>query len=517
MILSIIEFILFCFLVRAIYNIFKGKSEATNLNYKKSKIYNYKSKAIEPEPIQENTKSNISKTHKNQKNNDKDEKKNAKVNNHKKGLDHKNTNTKEDPKSLFYRGKELWLSGKFNQAKAIFEKCYLMGDSSDPYTYVCEALYFYENAPVGSEHDKNNKDYFKMISAANAYMVAYSNKPDPLVLYLIGDSAAKLGTANEKAHNIHPIYESLYRYLAFLNYTYIIKNHNEIEELINKYQSTAISVKLESLKYFIGIRDKQLTKVQNQEIINLLDSCIKDNGYIHYLLTNIYDYSQENFKNIQESLKNSNDGANLIIFLTSLCSLISEAVINDTDISEECIEEGKSSKEDNDDILNIYFYPDGSKYIGEFKDGKPNGKGTISHSDGSVYEGEVKNGKRHGKGLFKFSDGGVYKGEYISNLRNGYGVHIYSNGNRYEGEFKDDYKHGQGVYRSVDGDVYNGEWKKGKRDGKCTVIFPNGARYEGEFKNDKPYGDCNYTFVTGERYKGEALPDGNLKLRKISK
>ena len=39
-------------------------------------------------------------------------------------------------------------------------------------------------------------------------------------------------------------------------------------------------------------------------------------------------------------------------------------------------------------------YPDGGKYVGEFKYGKKNGQGTYTHYDGSKYVGEFKDDKR---------------------------------------------------------------------------------------------------------------------------
>lgn len=49
----------------------------------------------------------------------------------------------------------------------------------------------------------------------------------------------------------------------------------------------------------------------------------------------------------------------------------------------------------------------GNKYIGEFKNGKPNGQGTYTFANGTRYVGEWKDGKRNGKGYIKFADGGV--------------------------------------------------------------------------------------------------------------
>ena len=59
------------------------------------------------------------------------------------------------------------------------------------------------------------------------------------------------------------------------------------------------------------------------------------------------------------------------------------------------------------------------KYVGEFKDGKPNGQGTLTLSDGGKYVGEFKEGKRHGQGTKTWSNGDKYVGEYKNGKYNG--------------------------------------------------------------------------------------------------
>ncbi len=44
-------------------------------------------------------------------------------------------------------------------------------------------------------------------------------------------------------------------------------------------------------------------------------------------------------------------------------------------------------------VQRIYIWSDGSKYEGEFKDGKPNGRGTLTFPDGKKYVGGFKEGK----------------------------------------------------------------------------------------------------------------------------
>ena len=52
------------------------------------------------------------------------------------------------------------------------------------------------------------------------------------------------------------------------------------------------------------------------------------------------------------------------------------------------------------------------KYIGEIKNGKPNGQGTYTFPDGKKYVGKFKDGKKHGQGTTTYSTGIKYVGEF---------------------------------------------------------------------------------------------------------
>lgn len=43
------------------------------------------------------------------------------------------------------------------------------------------------------------------------------------------------------------------------------------------------------------------------------------------------------------------------------------------------------------------------------------GKGTETWPDGSIYIGDFKNGKKDGRGIYKWAQGSVYEGEWKSN------------------------------------------------------------------------------------------------------
>jgi hypothetical protein len=71
-------------------------------------------------------------------------------------------------------------------------------------------------------------------------------------------------------------------------------------------------------------------------------------------------------------------------------------------------------------------WPNGQRYVGEWKNGKVNGQGTL------IY----------GEGPFK---GDTYIGQFLNNDFNGQGIYTKVNGERYVGEFKDNERSGQGT------------------------------------------------------------------------
>jgi len=58
---------------------------------------------------------------------------------------------------------------------------------------------------------------------------------------------------------------------------------------------------------------------------------------------------------------------------------------------------------------------DDREYVGEFKDRKPNGQGTLTLSDGTKYVGEYKDGEFNGQGTKTGKDGKKYDGEWKNN------------------------------------------------------------------------------------------------------
>ena len=141
--------------------------------------------------------------------------------------------------------------------------------------------------------------------------------------------------------------------------------------------------------------------------------------------------------------------------------------------------------------------------------------GTATWPDGRKYIGEWKEGKNHGQGIFTWpgenedSIGREYIGEWKDNLPNGHGTYSWDY-KKYVGGFKDGHFHGQGKFKGLAGDEYIGGYKDGKLHGQGTFIYTGADKYEGGFKDGKMHGQGTYTWYIFENtYAGE-FKDGNF-------
>ena len=143
------------------------------------------------------------------------------------------------------------------------------------------------------------------------------------------------------------------------------------------------------------------------------------------------------------------------------------------------------------------------KYVGDFVDDIPNGKGTLENFlDGSIYEGDMVNGKKQGKGKIQFKDGTVYEGDFKDDQFNGNGCIKYANGRMYEGQFKDSKMDGHGKFTWEDGKVYEGNYFNDKKQGFGKLIWDGDKYYEGNWVSNKQHGDGLYYFK-GKTLKGQ--------------
>ncbi len=154
-----------------------------------------------------------------------------------------------------------------------------------------------------------------------------------------------------------------------------------------------------------------------------------------------------------------------------------------------------------------FTWPVGDKYVGEWKDDKANGQGTLTYANGDKYVGEHRDDMFHGQGTYTYASGNKYVGKWEDDKRNGQGTFTWPDGEKYVGEFKDDMFHGQGTYTLASGKKYVGEFKDDMFHGQGTYTWPDGKKYVGEFKDDMFHGQGTFTWPDGEKYVGEFKDD----------
>ncbi|BCU03105.1 morn repeat domain [Pandoravirus japonicus] len=174
---------------------------------------------------------------------------------------------------------------------------------------------------------------------------------------------------------------------------------------------------------------------------------------------------------------------------------------------------------------------DGSRYEGDWVDGKYHGYGILTDGSGCVfYRGRWQQGSAHGYGVRSDDrccfvgewehglpngygtcadtkpDGGnrgTYRGMFRDGTYSGYGIVEYNQGDRYEGEWQDGRAHGLGTYTSADAkETYRGHWERGRHDGFGVLVYREGHRYEGEWRDGERHGHGIYTCVDGWRVCG---------------
>ncbi len=158
-----------------------------------------------------------------------------------------------------------------------------------------------------------------------------------------------------------------------------------------------------------------------------------------------------------------------------------------------------------------FAYPDGSKYEGQFRNGKPEGNGTFFYVNNDRYEGDFKNGLRHGNGALYKTEGAPKKGlwrddEYMGEVlavqpartgcisgdcNSGVGTYIFKNGAKYTGPFINNLPHGKGYAEYPNGERYEGEMAGGSFNGYGTLHLENGSKVSGYWREGTYQGPRN--------------------------
>lgn len=121
------------------------------------------------------------------------------------------------------------------------------------------------------------------------------------------------------------------------------------------------------------------------------------------------------------------------------------------------------------------FYPNGAKYVGDFNNFKKEGLGILSHPDGLIEEGFWKNDAYSGAAKSR-------KGCIEGDCDEGFGKYVYGDYTTYIGNFSGSYAHGEGECYYSDGDYYKGEWQAHHFHGRGTMYYSDGTVQDGYWK-----------------------------------
>ena len=136
---------------------------------------------------------------------------------------------------------------------------------------------------------------------------------------------------------------------------------------------------------------------------------------------------------------------------------------------------GKCFKGDCKNGQGTWVYPNGTQFVGAWKNGRKHGPVTLIYADGTEEIREYDNGIRIGKCL-------------EGNCKFGEGLIMYSDESIYVGLFVDGSRHGQGSWSHPGGFKYEGSWEDDQIQGSGTFIYTNGSKYVGEVKNGRQHG-----------------------------
>ena len=69
---------------------------------------------------------------------------------------------------------------------------------------------------------------------------------------------------------------------------------------------------------------------------------------------------------------------------------------------------------------------------------------------------------RNGKWIYYYDNGDRYEGDWRNDKAEGKRIYYFNNGDRYEGDYRNDKKEGKEIYYYTSGNRYEGDWRKEK-------------------------------------------------------
>ncbi len=132
------------------------------------------------------------------------------------------------------------------------------------------------------------------------------------------------------------------------------------------------------------------------------------------------------------------------------------------------------------------------KYVGECNaSGWAQGKGAAQSAD-AAYTGDFKDGEAHGYGVKIWTKtNNRYIGQYKNGLPDGLGLFTWGDksgylGYQYIGQYKQDKRHGQGIFNWPNGEGYAGRWVEDAQiEGYTPTQIRSGQEADAKYGKDR--------------------------------
>ena len=119
-------------------------------------------------------------------------------------------------------------------------------------------------------------------------------------------------------------------------------------------------------------------------------------------------------------------------------------------------------------------YPDGSQYEGNFINNKKCGQGIFNFPNKEYYDGNFENDLYNGEGQYVWGENNrKFIGEFKRGKIEGKGTYIYEDGTIFKGTFSDAKKNGEGCIEFPNGNKYFGNWLNDELYGNGYLINGN--------------------------------------------
>jgi hypothetical protein len=154
------------------------------------------------------------------------------------------------------------------------------------------------------------------------------------------------------------------------------------------------------------------------------------------------------------------------------------------------LSDGRTAVETNVEAQRSFVMRDGTVYEGGMKDGKPDGRGTVTNPNGTFQKGEWRDGRPYRiSGIWVAPDGTKEEGTWNYDGSASGGTILWKDGQTYKGDWepvdgRTDLPDGTGAMTWPDGRQYAGHFRGGKMDGIGKMTWPDGRVEDGTWTQD---------------------------------